>query len=442
MRTNLARKSTLRTHEGAPAKTINPLQALRRSVLSCLLWEREFYEDEVGIAERIGDLATQVSPLALAALAVEARTKANLRHVPLLLLAHLAKHGSGNSLVADAICETVNRADELGELLSIYWTINGRKPNDQGKRRISAQMKKGLARAFTKFDAYQLAKYDRAGAIRLRDVLFLTHPKAGNEAQKETWDSLVNGTLASPDTWEVGLSTGGDKKETFERLLREGKLGYMAVLRNLRNFEESGVPSDLVESAILARKGADRVLPFRYLMAARVVPRYERALDLAMSKAIEASAPFKGETLVLIDTSGSMQSTVSAKSRVTRSDAAAMLGALVNGDIRVFAFATDVMELPHRPGMAGADTIQKASVGWSTNIGLAVKTATAKYRNAARIIVVTDEQSHDAVADPKAPLAYMINVASARNGIGYGRWTHIDGFSENTLRFIHESEAA
>jgi hypothetical protein len=55
--------------------------------------------------------------------------------------------------------------------------------------------------------------------------------------------------------------------------------------------------------------------------------------------------------------------------------------------------------------------------------------------------VITDEQSHDAVPDPVAPLAYMINVASYRNGVGYGRWVHIDGFSEQVLRFIAEYEA-
>ena len=58
-----------------------------------------------------------------------------------------------------------------------------------------------------------------------------------------------------------------------------------------------------------------------------------------------------------------------------------------------------------------------------------------------RLIVITDEQSHDAVPQPVAKAAYMINVASNRNGVGYGRWTHIDGFSESVLRFIHEVES-
>src|ERR1700722_9244353 len=72
------------THEGAPAALhLTIEQQLRRSVLSCLLWEKEFYEDGVSIADRIVALAEQASPAMVAALAVEARSKFNLRHVPL-----------------------------------------------------------------------------------------------------------------------------------------------------------------------------------------------------------------------------------------------------------------------------------------------------------------------------------------------------------------------
>jgi hypothetical protein len=47
---------------------------------------------------------------------------------------------------------------------------------------LPAQMRKGLARAFGKFDEYQLAKYDRDGVVKLRDVLRLARPKP-----KELW---------------------------------------------------------------------------------------------------------------------------------------------------------------------------------------------------------------------------------------------------------------
>jgi hypothetical protein len=136
--------------------------------------------------------------------------------------------------VGETIEATIQRADELSEFLAIYAKVNGVGP-DKLKGKLSAQAKKGLAKAFTKFDEYQLAKYDRGGAIRLRDALFLVHAKPKDDAQAALWKRLVANELVTPDTWEAALSGGADKKEAFERLLRDGKLGYLALLRNLRN---------------------------------------------------------------------------------------------------------------------------------------------------------------------------------------------------------------
>lgn len=238
MRLNIFQKRPRITHEGAPAAILSAEQRLRRSVLSCLLWEDEFYEDGESIAERIYTLALEVEANMVAALAIEAREQMKLRHAPLILLCALIK--AGGPLVAPTIERVVQRADELSELVSIYWR--------DGKKPLSKQMKLGLARAFTKFDAYALAKYDRAGPVRLRDVLFLTHAKPKDEAQAELWKQLAAGTLPSPDTWEVALSAGADKAATFARLLSEHKLGYLALLRNLRNMDQAGVEEDLGSS--------------------------------------------------------------------------------------------------------------------------------------------------------------------------------------------------
>jgi len=121
------------------------------------------------------------------------------------------------------------------------------------KKKLSAAIKRGLARTFAKFDEYALAKYDHESAVRLRDVLFLSHPKAENEAQDALWKRLIAGELKTPDTWEVALTAGTDKRETFERLIREGQLGYLALLRNMI---EAGCDLDLVRAAIIARKGS------------------------------------------------------------------------------------------------------------------------------------------------------------------------------------------
>jgi len=217
-----------RTHEGAPAAAITPEQALRRSVLACMLWENEFYEDGVAIAGRIRELVPKVEPARVAALAVEARTAMKLRHAPLLLVREMARHATHRALVAETLTSVIQRADELAEFVAIYWS-GGRAP-------LSAQVKKGLAASFTKFDEYALAKYDRAGVVRLRDVLFLSHAKPVDAGQAALWKRLIAGELATPDTWEVALSTGKDasKRSTWERLLSERKLGALALLRNRR----------------------------------------------------------------------------------------------------------------------------------------------------------------------------------------------------------------
>ncbi len=264
------------TAEGAPAKRISAEQALRRSVLSCLLWEKEFYEDGQSIADRITEEAAKVSKETVAALAVEARNVHGLRHAPLLLLLDLIRRGGPG--VADAVDGTIRRADELGELVALYWR--------GGRKMLPKQMKLGLAKALGRFNEYALAKYDRDGPVKLRDVLFLAHPKPKDDEQAALFKRIAERQLVTPDTWEVALSGGADKKEAFERLLRECKLGYLALLRNLRNMTEAGVERDLITAAIVARKGADMVWPFRYVAAARAVPQLEPYIDQALCEAI------------------------------------------------------------------------------------------------------------------------------------------------------------
>lgn len=419
----------IRTHEGAVAKRITTEQELRRSVLSCMLWEKEFYESGKDITTRIADLACQVPALIVANLAVEARSSFNLRHVPLLLLLNLIERRYEHT--AEVICDTIQRADELTELVAIYWK--------DGKKPFSKKMKQGLALAFGKFNEYQFAKYNRDGAVKLRDVMFLTHPKPIGKDRAEMYERIASNTLITPDTWEVALSSGADKKATFERLISEGQIGYLALLRNLRNMIQSGVNSNLVKSAILARKGADRVLPFRFVAAARAAPMYERELDAALLETINLTPPMTGKTVILVDVSGSMDSRLSEKSDMTRMDSAATLGSIISGDTRVFTFSNALVEVAPRLGMAGVDAIIHSQNHSGTELRGAVNYINTKIEHD-RLIVITDEQASSSVPDPICDKAYMINVASARNGVGYGKWLHLDGFSENVIRYIKMCE--
>ena len=289
--------AALRTHEGAPAVPIDAEAQLRRSVLACLLWESQFYEDGVTIAERIAGLVPRVEAAKVAALAVEAREQMKLRHAPLLLVREMARYATHRGPVAETLARVIQRADELAEFLAIYWK-DGRQP-------LSAQVKKGLAAAFNKFDAYALAKYDRAGAVKLRDVLFLTHAKPVTAEQALIWRQLIEGQLPSPETWEVRLSRGEQRREVWESLLLENRLGALALLRNLRNMQAAGVEPMLVRHALEVIR-VERVLPFRFIAAARLAPQWEPWIEQAMFLSLHGQGRLAGRTALLVDVSGSM----------------------------------------------------------------------------------------------------------------------------------------
>lgn len=470
MKTNVAaKKPLLFTHEGAIAVYVDPIQQLRRSVMSCLLFEGEFYEDGQSIAARIQDTVKEVlqqkdGAAKVVDIAVEARSKMKLRHVPLLLLVALirARTDATRAVVADAITRVIQRPDELGELLALYWLDKDGKVK---KQPLTNQTKKGLGAAFRKFDAYELGKWNSDNAaIKLRDVLFLIHGKpAGgkgltredrrllktgdaeglvrlSDSERLYWN-LANKALESPDTWEVALSGGADKKETFARLIAEKKLGAMALLRNLRNMQQAGVDEAVIRQALGTMK-TERVLPFRFITAAKYAPKLEPELEQAMFKCLGDHEKMAGKTVLVVDNSGSMASPVSGKSELRRVDAACALAMLLREvceQCQIVVFGSTAGLIPPRRGFALRDMIVKSEHGGGTCTENALKVAALEGYD--RCIVITDEQSHQSISGPKGTKGYFINVASAKNGIGYRQWTHIDGFSEAVLDYISAYES-
>ena len=418
------------THEGAPAASIDAEAELRRSVLACLLWEAQFYENGVTISDRIAGLVPRVEAAKVAALAVEAREQFKLRHAPLLLVREAARYATHRGVVAETLERVIQRADELAEFLAIYWR-DGRQP-------LSAQVKKGLAAAFCKFDEYALAKYNRDGVVKLRDVLFLTHAKPVTAEQALTWRQLIDGTLPSPETWEVRLSRGEQNREVWESLLIANRLGALALLRNLRNMQAAGVEPELVRQGLEAIR-VDRVLPFRFVAAARHAPQWEPWLEQAMFQSLHGQAPLNGRTVLLVDVSGSMDAPLSGRSQMLRIDAAAGLAVLLREiaeEVSIYTFSERLVQVPARRGFALRDAIVYSQPHNGTYLGRALQELGEAYD---RLIVITDEQSHDRVPDPRGR-GYVINVASYRNGVGYGAWTHIDGWSEAVVEYIRSAE--
>lgn len=430
--------SSYSTHEGGVARKQSTSRELERAVLACLLWENSFYESGEDIATRIGKLVHQADPLEALWIATTARQKMYIRHAPLLIARELARGSKEHkAVVKDTLYNVIQRADELAEFVAIYWKDK--------KQPLSAQVKKGLAEAFTKFSEYDLAKYNRDNAIKLRDVLFLTHAKPKSEEQAALWKRLIDGTLETPDTWEVAISSakGKDTAPIWTRLLEERKLGGLALLRNLRNMYQAGVKREVVREAILVNK-FNKVLPFRFFAAAKHIPTaygIHDVLETAMLKAASELPKLKGRTAILVDNSGSMNVPLSAKSDLYRTQAAQALAVLVREvaeDPLIVSFGNHpiVVNNSYR-GFALAEKINNAPTGGSTATGKALKSL--QHEGVERTIIITDEQSHDTVGAPYGT-GYVMNVASYKPTIAYGQWTSLTGFSENLVRYITEVE--
>ena len=388
-------------HEGAKAYAMTPELELYTAVVTASLSDT-FYEKQDTRVECIAQLIGKVSPEFVARLAVYTRTEMHLRSIPLLLLVELAKVHNGDDLVARAVEKTVLRADEIMELLMCYqW----RNPSDHPVKKLgklSRQIQNGLQRAFNRFDEYQFAKYNRNNLeVKLRDALFLVHPKAKDESQQALFDKIVKGELETPYTWETELSALGQQKfesdeqrqeafrEKWEELIRSGKLGYMALMRNLRNMLQADVSLLEMQKVASMLSNAERVekskqLPFRYLSAYREIEKIDSTHTAALMNALEAAVKcsaaniegFDENTRVLLasDVSGSMWSPVSARSTVRNYDIGILLSMLLRNRCKqvvagIFGDNWKVVNMPSDNILMATRQLERLgnTVGFSTN---------------------------------------------------------------------------
>jgi hypothetical protein len=322
--------------------------------------------------------------------------------------------------------------------------------------------------AFGKFSQYQLSKWDRDAAIKLKDVGFLTHPAAPKPLGK-VYAQLMNKTfypeatksakfpvkrtyelgeyeaLESADTWEVALSAGGDKRTIWERLLQENKLGYMALLMNLRNMEQVHVDRELVELRLIEGAPKSRALPFRFVSAAKHAPAYAQALSDAMVMALAEAPKLKGRTALVVDVSGSMEDTISGKSQLTRLEAAGALAVLLREvceGCRVFTFSNALVEVANYRGLPMIGGIAASQDHSGTHLGAALIKLQGYLPQVDRIIVVTDEQSADGNGRNWATHGYICNVAPYKPGLElHGGWSRVNGWSERIVDWIRFDES-
>lgn len=434
---------------GALAAKESNIALLRRVTLANLLWEDTAYCDGRKIAEEIERLIPLCKAEDVYTVALAARKLQKLRHTPLFIAREMCKYPEHKFFVRDLLPEIITRADMLTDFLALYWK--------GGKKPIPNQAKKGLAESFHNFNEYKFAKYDRDAAIKLRDVMFLCHPKPRDEREAALFKKVAERNLNTPKTWETMLSTGVDKKLTWTTLIEENKIGGLAFLRNLRNMRDAGVDRKVIKYGFETLKGS-MLTPMNFLMAARINPMFERDIEDAMIASYAGLPKIPGKTLFILDCSGSMSSGISSKSELTRLDAAkamAMLAAnqcedfeLVvtsgNDDTRIHK--SKVIKYPSK-GFNLLKQIEEAQreIGWG---GIFTRQCLEWSREQFpdvefdRIIVFSDSQDCDwpdkRVPKPFGKYNYVCDVSAERRGVNYrGAWTaEVSGFSEHFLTFI------
>ncbi|WP_228452267.1 TROVE domain-containing protein [Chryseobacterium sp. c4a] len=429
MKFNFLRKEKIvvTNHEGAKAYVMTPAEELYSAVVTTGLSDIT-YEKGNDRLERIQSLIQKNDPEFVAKLAVYARKDMHLRSIPLVLATELAKETSGNGLVSKTVDGVVQRADEITELLAYYQLANERTETKK-LNRLSKQIQKGLAKSFNKFDEYQFAKYNRKGEVTLKDALFLVHPKAKDENQQSIFNKIVNDILETPYTWEVELSVLGQKKfvneaekkqafkSKWEELIFSNKLGYMATLRNLRNILEAGVSPEAMSKVCnyLSDERAVRnskQLPFRFLAAYRELKKidspYLSSVWNALEEAVVVSAQnikgfgFNTSVVIAADVSGSMQKSVSPRSKVLLYDIGLLMSMILQSKCQnvttgIFGDRWLRVAMPKQGILNNVDAFYKreGEVGYSTNGYLVIEDLIKRKEIVDKVMLFTDTQLWD-----------------------------------------------
>lgn len=377
----------------------------------------QFYRSGDATAARVKTLiAEQPDKRFVAKAALYARTEAGLRSVTHLAAGELARQVKGEAWTAPFFARLVHRPDDALEILAYTLNAYGRPlPN---------ALKRGLGAALARFDEYQLAKYRRPDAeVSLVDAVNLVHPPH-NEALRK----LVNGTLPPAATWETRLTQAGQrvaaaedgddenaladaKAETWRELIHTRKLGYFALLRNLRNILTDA--PDLVEAAVAMLTDArlirrSLVTPFRFTTALDALRAANlpdagpvlAALSVAVDLSLENVPRFEGRTLIALDGSGSM---MGRPIQIGALFAATLAKANAGAEVLLFSDDAKYVSLNRRDStLTLADQLTKSCKAAGTDFHAVFRTARTAYD---RLIILSDMQGWMGGGAPTASFA-------------------------------------
>lgn len=503
------------TYEGGPGYARDVKSELFQLSVVNMVGESTFYEDASARDTRFAQLVRQATlddPDWTGRLLAWLRNVANMRSASLIGAAEYTRARLEAGLAGTSrgvVASVLQRADEPGELLA-YWTSR------YGKA-IPKPVKRGVADAATRlYTEYSTLKYDTASkGFRFADVIDLVHPtpkapwqdalfrhaldRRHNraDAPRSTLLPMISENEAlrrvvaaggghallldaealrrAGMTWEDALSLAGgkvDKAKLWEAMIPS--MSYMALLRNLRNFDEAGV-SDVVTMSVGAKLmhpdevARSRQFPYRFLSAYLAAPsdRWKQPLNAALAYSMANIPELPGRTLVLVDTSGSMQSPVSEKSKIRAVDAAALLGValthrntapLGTGQVDLHGFASGEFRHTITRGASALAEVDRftrrvGEVGHGTDMWGALRRTYDKHD---RVFLITDMQTigdryggrydpqlADAVVPRNVPI-YGFNLGGY-NTVAYAAGSpnrhEFGGLNDATLRAIPLLEA-
>jgi len=414
------------TYNGAPAYRQSADLELVRLVVTCMFGEPKFYESGDDRITRMNELVSELVRTGkadfVAKLGVYARKVMNMRTVSIALQVILAKqlrnHNVKLPLLRKAITATISRADEITDTYAYALSEFG------SKNKVPQAIKKGVADSFYKFDEYQFAKYNRGTEVKLRDVLRITHAKPQNHKQNIIFNRIINDELKTPDTWETKISTEGSNTENWQEVANNPKTGFMALLRNLRNFVNHDVDLTKVISRLTNEEEVrkSKQLPYRFYTAykelggdigsisyssydtIKVNGKLLAALETAFDISID-NIPDLGDTILVVDVSGSMASPISNKSTIRMVELAAVYASAVwsasvrrGRDSMIVAFADIGKVITPRSHRSTALSVATSildevnRIGYGTNVNSAWQAAKNAKLTGNTIMLFTDMQ--------------------------------------------------
>lgn len=431
-------------NEGHVAYKMNDKELLMTQVLTTFFNESKFYGDNSKkIIENATNLINDDQGKFVANLARYTRKEMHLRSVAHVLTCIVANNPKSKLYTKIVVNDVVERVDDITEILSCYLDMFG-KP-------IPNALKKALGNAMNKFDAYQMKKYNGGNkVVKLKDVLKLTHAKPKDEKQELIFNQIINDSLPEIQTWETELSKNGNNEQSWETLIENNKLGYMAMLRNLRNIinaEPKNIDKIYEKLANKDEVLHSKQLPFRFFSAYKELEKVAKAgtkvfdaLETAIEYSTENMQKLKGTTVIAIDISGSMSDTVSRESTIRCCDLSALLGVLAsricdNAIVYTFNNSLTKKNISTRDGiLSTTHKISEASGG--TSLKLPLVNMIDNNIKADRLILLSDNEINDGWYGGYAQTCQTF-ADTYRKQINPDLWVHaIDLQGYGTQQFI------